>query len=203
MTPVILGPAKELHFPLAGLVFTRNDESGLFLVKRTHQPKAERFRTFMRRLGLDQTGMAGWVDEREAAILEDYFRTGNNGTASHIALGTTDPSADDEALTGWAECANAGSYARQAYTRNTTNWGTATGAAPKQVANLTTLTFPQASASWGTVSNWVYVTSATYGAGVGEFWAALTTPKAVDNGDTAEFAIGSMIAKLGDPGDSY
>jgi hypothetical protein len=142
--------------------------------------------------------MSGWVDGEEADILEYWFRgTALPNTPSHIALFTTVP-ADTGA--GGVE-ATGGAYARQAYAKNSTNWGAATGTAPTQIANLVAVTFPEATASWGTIKGWGYYTAVT--AGTLLFFAALDTNKAVNSGDTAQFGVGDLVAKLGDPGDTY
>jgi hypothetical protein len=142
--------------------------------------------------------MSGWVDGEEADILEYWFRgSALPNTPSHIGLFTTNPI---DAGTGGVEPA-VGAYGREAYAKNVTNWGAATGAAPTQIANLVAVTFTEATASWGTIKGWGYFTAIS--AGTLLFFAALDTNKAVNNGDTAQFGIGDLVAKLGDPGDTY
>ena len=94
-----------------------------------------------------------------------------------------------------------GSYARQAFTRNGTNWGSSTAGAPSTIQSLVDLTFPEATANWGTVTSWGYFTASSGGSVL--FFAALDTSKAIDTGDTAKFVAGSLVAQLGDPGDTY
>ena len=143
--------------------------------------------------------MSGWVDGEEQDLLEYWFA----GTAlpvgpiTHIGLFTVAPV---DAGTGGTEVTG-GAYARQAYAKNTTNWGGSTGGAPSTIGNLVAVTFPEATANWGTVKAWGYFTAVS--AGTLLFFADLDTNKAVDSGDTAKFAIGALVAKLGDPGDSY
>lgn len=140
----------------------------------------------------------GWTNGEEQDILENWFAgTARPNTPSHIGLFTTTP-ADDGS--GGVEVSG-GSYAREAYAANGTNWGSSVAGAPSTIQNLTVLTFTTATASWGTVTAWGYFTAIT--AGTLLFFASLTTSKLVDNGDTAEFAAGSMVAQLGDPGDTY
>lgn len=141
---------------------------------------------------------AGWVDGEEVAILQDWFRgTTRPNTPSHIGLFTTTPA---DTGSGGVEVTG-GSYARQALARNGTNWAAASGTAPVTIASAVAVTFPEATAGWGTVTAWGYFTAITSGTLL--FFAALTASKAVDSGDTANFAIGGLVAKLGDPGDSY
>lgn len=81
-----------------------------------------------------------------------------------------------------------GSYARVSVTNNTTNFATVTGSAK---VNSTTIAFPTASASWGTVT-YVGVFDVASGAGNMFMWADLTTSKTVASGDTAQFNAGDF-----------
>jgi len=80
-----------------------------------------------------------------------------------------------------------GSYARVAVTNNATNWPAAAAGAK---ANGTAVTFPTATASWGTVVAFGIFDAAT--AGNLLYWADLTVSKTVGSGDTAEFAVGDI-----------
>lgn len=80
-----------------------------------------------------------------------------------------------------------GSYARVAVTNNATNWPAASGGAK---SNGTAVTFPTATANWGTVVAFGILDAAS--AGNLLYWADLTTSKAVNNGDTASFAVGDI-----------
>ena len=91
-----------------------------------------------------------------------------------------------------------GSYARVAVTPNSTNFrntqNSGTGASSGTggvTGNLTAITFPTPSASWGAVTHFgVYDASS---AGNLICWAALAAPKNVNNGDPApSFAIGDF-----------
>lgn len=146
--------------------------------------------------------MTGWTSPEEQDLLEYWFA----GTAlpvgpiTHIGLWTVVP-ADD--ATGGTEVTG-GAYARQAYAKNTTNWGSSSAGSagnPATIQNLVAITFPEATASWGTVKGWGYFDAATTGNLL--YFANLDTNKAVDNGDTAKFAIAALVAKLGDPTDTY
>jgi hypothetical protein len=142
--------------------------------------------------------MSGFTDAEEVDILEDWFSgTARPNTPSHISLFTVDP-ADDG--TGGTEVSG-GAYAREAFVANGTNWGGASGGAPSTIANLVAVVFTEASASWGTIVGWGYHDAVSGGNLL--FYAELGTDKAVDSGDTARLAIGDMVAKLGDPGDTY
>ena len=143
--------------------------------------------------------MSGWVDAEEQDLLEYWFANTALpvGPPTHIGLFTVTPI---DAGTGGTEVTG-GAYARQAYAKNSTNWGSSTGGAPSTIQNEVAVTFPEATANWGTVKSWGYFDAST--AGNLLFYADLDTNKAVDNGDTAKFAVAALVAKLGDPGDSY
>jgi len=142
--------------------------------------------------------MSGWTDGEEQDILEYWFAgTTLPNAPTHIGLFTTNP-ADDG--TGATEVSG-GSYARQAFAQSGTNWGNSSAGAPSTIENLVAVTFPTASGSWGTVVGWGYFTALN--AGTCLFFAELDTPKAIGLNDTAEFAVGSLVAQLGDPADSY
>ena len=80
-----------------------------------------------------------------------------------------------------------GSYARVAVTNNATNWPAAEGGAK---SNGTAITFPTATADWGTVVAVGILDAAS--AGNLLYWATLTQNKTVNNGDTASFAVGEL-----------
>lgn len=78
-------------------------------------------------------------------------------------------------------------YARVAVTNNGTNWPAASGGAK---ANGAAITFPQASGSWGTVTDFAICDAATDGNIL--YWGTLGTPNAIGSGDTPSFAIGEL-----------
>ncbi len=198
---VLLGDSDRLVFPTLGVAFVKT-KYGSWKREGNLIPDAV---AHLRSHGIPNSAkiasllqMSGWVNAEEQDILEYWFAgTALPNTPSHVGLFTVNP-ADDG--TGATEVTG-GSYAREAYAKNGTNWGSSAAGAPSTIQNLVAITFTQATASWGTVTGWGYFTAIT--AGTLLFFAALTTSKAVDNGDTAEFAIGSLVAQLGDPGDTY
>lgn len=197
MSKVLLGESQRLVFPHARggpVAFSktpgpygpmwRREDIGLFI------PDSVRL--------AEHILNAGWVDGEEQDILENWFAgTALPNTPSHIGLFTTTP-ADTGA--GGVEVTG-GSYAREAYAKNGTNWGSSAAGAPSTIQSLVVVTFTTATANWGTVASWGYFTAVS--AGTLLFFAVLDTSKAVNNGDTAEFAAGGLVAQLGDPGDSY
>lgn len=102
-------------------------------------------------------------------------------TNVYIGLCTTTPT--DSA--GGTEVAT-GSYAR---VQTAGKWGAPSGTT--QVANNATITFPTASASWGTVTHFELWTAST--AGTRLAWGSLGTSKAVGTGDTPSFAAAALV----------
>lgn len=83
-----------------------------------------------------------------------------------------------------------GSYARVAVTNNATNWPAASGGSK---ANGTAITFPEATADWGTV-----VAFGLFDAAIGGnllYWGELSQNQAVNSGSTASFAIGALTIR--------
>lgn len=80
-----------------------------------------------------------------------------------------------------------GSYARVAVVNNSTNWPAATNGTK---SNGTEISFPTATADWGTVVAFAIFDAAT--AGNMLYWADLMQAKTISNGDTAKFAIGDI-----------
>ena len=193
MSLIELGPARKLVFPRQGdprgpVVFERDD--GMWRRDGLLIPDSVRL--------LGHIKAEGWIDAEEQDVLENWFAgTALPRTPSHIGLFTTTPI---DAGTGGVEVTG-GSYARDALAKNGTNWGSSVAGAPSTIQNLIVVTFVTATANWGTVVSWAYFDAAT--AGNLLFFALLDTAKAVNNGDTAEFAAGNLVAQLGDPGDSY
>lgn len=138
--------------------------------------------------------MAGsFGDYLEAKVLDAVF-----GQTSLPAIGTTyialytviptDVSASGTEVTG-------GSYARVAFTNNTTNWPNATGTNPATKANGTAVTFPAPTGNWGTVVGFAVYDAANVGNELA--WAPLTTNKTINNLDpAASFAIGALTITL-------
>lgn len=81
-----------------------------------------------------------------------------------------------------------GSYARQAVTLSAGSGGAS--------ANTADLTFPTATAGWGTVSHAAIVdhaTNVTWGTNVNVLmWSALDASKTIDNGDTFKINTGDL-----------
>ena len=116
--------------------------------------------------------MVGLSSAGEALVL-----TPLTGSA-FVSLHTADPGD-----TGASEIAT-GSYAR------TSAAFTNSGANPTVSSNNAIVTFPAATAAWGTVTHFGVWSASSGGTFRGS--GALTTSKAVNNGDTARFAVGAL-----------
>lgn len=144
--------------------------------------------------------MAGFTDTVEQALLDHFLTDGayTPPATMYIGLSSTTPT---EAGGNFTE-PSSGSYAR--VSTAAADWGAATGTAPATKSTTTAKTFPTATADWVSAANLTYfgLFSAS-SAGTLLAFGALTTPKPVLNGDTASFASGALVLKLGDPADSY
>ena len=128
--------------------------------------------------------MSGKSDFLELEILDHVL--GNAAYTApgtvHIALFTATPSDS-----GGGTEVSGGAYARAAVTNNATNFPAAAAGAK---SNGTEIAFDQATANWGTVVAFGIFDAAT--AGNLLYWGPITPNKAVNNGDTAKFAIGDL-----------
>lgn len=133
--------------------------------------------------------MGSFTDYLENKLLDHVWgNTAYSAPATlYIALSTTTINDDG---TGMTE-PSGGAYARVASTNNSTNWPNAVSGAK---ANGTALTFPTATASWGTVIDFAIMDAATGGNMLG--YGTLTSSKTIDPGDTASFAIGDLDITL-------
>jgi hypothetical protein len=102
----------------------------------------------------------------------------------------------------FTEVANAGGYARPVVNPLDANWSAPTagaGVGTGQTANAAAINFATPTANWaGTVWGFVIMDSATWGAGNCLFYAALTLPKIVNQGDTVSFAAGALTVQVDD-----
>ncbi|MFQ5479781.1 MAG: hypothetical protein ACE5DW_00700 [Thermodesulfobacteriota bacterium] len=104
---------------------------------------------------------------------------------AYVGLSTADPL---DTGAGLAE-PTGGAYAR--VTTSAIDWN---AAAAGSISNANALTFPQATASWGTVTHFAVFDALTAGNLLAS--GALTVSKAVGNGDTVKFDVGQLSATL-------
>lgn len=102
----------------------------------------------------------------------------------YIALYTATPSDS-----GGGTEVTGGSYARVAMSPAVGTWDATVGG-DGHTQNTAAITFPTASASWGTVTSWAMLDASSGGNLI--FWGALDENKTVGSGDTFEFAIGAL-----------
>ena len=125
--------------------------------------------------------MAAFSDYMENKIIQDELRAAN----VYLALFTANTNLEINAPT--AEVSG-GSYARQLCALDAASGGAS--------ANTSLITFPTATASWGTVTDWALVddvSNAGWGVNVNVLMhAAVNTSKLVDNGDTAKVTAGEL-----------
>ena len=117
--------------------------------------------------------MTGLSSSGEAAVLAPLT------TTAYVSLHTADPG-----NTGASEVTG-GAYARQGPITFTS-----AGSNPTVASNSAILTYPAATAAWGTIGFFGIWTAASGGTFQGS--GAVTTPKAVNSGDTARFAAGAL-----------
>lgn len=116
----------------------------------------------------------------ELELLDHLFNAAYTPASTvYLALCTADPT---DAGTGASmnEVANSGSYVRKAVTYG--------AAASRRVTQSGTVTYDAATGSWGTVSHWAIVDSATHGAGNMLAHGAFAVPKSIVSGSTPSVA---------------
>jgi hypothetical protein len=107
-------------------------------------------------------------------------------SAVYVALFTANPG---EAGAYTAEIsATDTAYARQAVTFAAASGGSA-------VSNVT-VTFPTATANWGTITHLAIVDGNTRGAGNVLFYGPVTTSKVIETGDTFQITSGNLTVSL-------
>lgn len=132
--------------------------------------------------------MSSFSDYLENEILDHVF-----GAAAYTAPGTiyvaafTASPGDDDSGTE----VSGGSYARVAVTNNATNFPAASGGAK---SNANAITFPTASADWGTVTSIGLYDASTSGNLLG--WDDLGTSQSVPTGVTLSIAAGDLDISL-------
>jgi len=148
--------------------------------------------------------MAGNKSNYLAKKLLDHVLGGATGpgsapyTAPSLTyLGLWTSTLDDSSTGDSAGEVSGGSYARTSQVdvggknNDPTLWPTATGAAVGTKSNGIPITFPTASASWGTITHFAICDALTSGNIL--YWGALTTSKVIDSGDTASFSAGALV----------
>lgn len=145
--------------------------------------------------------MAGLTRTWQAKVL-DHVLSGvalAQPSTVYVGLLTADPGDNPNPLTNEV---SGGSYARVDIGAISVTPGS--GTTPSIADNDSAITFPQATASWGTVTHWFLADHATLTTQVNIIaTGALTASKTIDIGDTPSFGPGDLDVKLGTTGDSY
>lgn len=135
--------------------------------------------------------MAGFTRFTATKVLNHILRASDDPrpAATYVGLYTANPtdSGGGTEVTG-------GSYARVQIVQGTGAWDAPTAADPVATQNTAAVTFPAATANWGTVTGWGLFDAST--AGNLLIWSALTTSRVINNGDTASFAAGAIDLTL-------
>ena len=136
--------------------------------------------------------MAAMSDFLEGEVIKHIFRTGSYTKPStiYIALCTAAPS--DSSTGSTITEPSGGSYARVQVGPADGSWS-APGAGGL-TDNVADITFATATANWGTITHVAICDAST--AGNLLFHGALTTSKAVNNGDTFKFNAGALDVTL-------
>lgn len=126
----------------------------------------------------------GQLTDSEANALLDYkFGAGANDLAPatyYVGLSLTTPAADGTNITE----PSGGSYARVAVTNNSTNWPAASS---RVKSNGTVITFPTATGTWGSVTDFFLADASTAGNVLA--YGELTTPQTVTSTGTPSFGV--------------
>jgi len=132
--------------------------------------------------------MGSFSDYLEDELLDHVFMTGEYTQPTHlyIALCTTTIEDDDTGDTLPGE-ASGGSYARKVCD----TWDASSSGA---IANTGAVTFAQATAAWGLITDFAIIDASTSGNMIA--YGKLTTSKQVDSGDTLNFPIGDIDITL-------
>ena len=130
------------------------------------------------------------TDWFEKALLDNLFG-GTSLTVPgtwYVALSTA---AYSDAATGASMSeVTGGGYARAAATNNSTNFPAATGTSPATKTTGAAITFPAATAGWGTVTSFYLCDALT--SGNAWYGGDLSASKTIQTGDTASFASGQL-----------
>lgn len=143
--------------------------------------------------------MSAMSDYLENKLVDHIFR-GRQMTAPtnlYVALFTTTPSDS-----GGGTEVSGGSYARTQVACSDTNWKGTHGSADANPSsgtggntkNAIAITFPQATANWGTVYGFAIFDASSGGNMI--TYGSLSSSKTINSGDTATFAVDSLSFTL-------
>lgn len=133
--------------------------------------------------------MGSFTDHLENKLLDHVFGGGDYARPATLYIGLSTTTIADDG-TNITEPSGNG-YARVAVTNNATNWPAASAGAK---SNGTPITFPAATGSWGTITDF-FISDADTGGNILAF-GALAAAQAVASGETINFAVGALDISL-------
>lgn len=131
--------------------------------------------------------MANMSNFLENEILDHILSAATYTAPATVYFGLWTTTLDDTSTGATAGEVSGGSYARVAVTNNATNFPAASGGVK---SNGTAITFPTATASWGTVTHMAVLDAASNGNIL--FWVALGASQAIGDGTTASFDVSAF-----------
>lgn len=135
--------------------------------------------------------MAAFTNYLENKLIDHIFQNTAFTSPSTLYVALFTAVSDGEA--GTVTEVSGGSYARVAVTANSSNWSDATGN-NGTTSNVNAVTFPAATADWGTVTHFGIYDAST--AGNLLVYAALTSSRNITNGSTPSFAAGALTVQI-------
>lgn len=129
----------------------------------------------------------------EEKILKYIFGLGTFTKPSSVYVGLATATISDTTTGTTVTEPSTGAYARVTVTNNTDNWPAAAGT-PTTKKNGVVITFPEATASWGTVTHFFIADAAT--AGNILIYGQLSASKVIDAGDIPRFNAESLSITL-------
>lgn len=146
--------------------------------------------------------MASASDYLENKLVDYIFRAGTFTAPSSIYVALCTAATTDADTGSTITEVSGGSYARTALNPSGSNWAntqaSGTGASTGTggvTSNSSTITFPTATGSWGTITHIALVDASS--AGNVLFHGALTASKTVGSGDVLSFNAGSLSITVG------
>jgi hypothetical protein len=133
--------------------------------------------------------MGSFADYAENKVLDHIFGGTTFAVLTNLYFGLSTSTITDAGGNITEPSGNA--YTRATVANNTTNFPNATGGSK---SNGAIISFPQATGSWGTVTDFFIADAITGGNIIA--YGTLGTSKAVTSGDTLQFAIGALTITL-------
>jgi hypothetical protein len=135
--------------------------------------------------GWGVTGPTGATAPTGPGALLPYVYVGLWTTAGSLTDASDGTQADEVSTSGTA-------YARVSVANNSTNWPASSGSTTGIKQNGVAITFPTATAAWGSIYQFALLNSGTKSGSKVLFWGDLTSVKVIGNGDTASFSAGAL-----------